>query len=83
MQRQAQDSATAFAQIQARQDELERQQFEFQRQQFEMQRQQAVTQQQYLELLRHLVTMGVPPPLSVLTLALQSSGPQSQWQPSF
>jgi hypothetical protein len=31
MQRQAQDTATAFAQIQARQDELQRQQLEFQR----------------------------------------------------
>jgi hypothetical protein len=48
-----------------------------------MQRQQAATQQQYLELLRHLVTVGVPPPPSVLTPALQSSGPQSQDQPSF
>jgi hypothetical protein len=48
-----------------------------------MQRQQAATQQQYLEFLRHLVTVGVPPPPSVLTLALQSSGPQSQGQPSF
>jgi hypothetical protein len=47
-----------------------------------MQRQQAATQQQYLELLRHLVTVGVPPPPSVLTPALQSSG-QSQGQPSF
>jgi hypothetical protein len=83
MQRQAQDSAAAFAQIQAHQDELQRQQLEFQRQQFEMQRQQAATQQQYLELLRHLVTVGVPPPPSVLTLALQSSGPQSYGQPSF
>jgi hypothetical protein len=63
MQRQAQDSVAAFAQIQARQDEL-------QRQQFEMQRQQTATQQQYLELLCHLVTVGVPPPPSVLTLAL-------------
>jgi hypothetical protein len=48
-----------------------------------MQRQQAANQQQYLELLRHLVTVGVPPPASVLTPALQSSGPQSQGQPSF
>jgi hypothetical protein len=48
-----------------------------------MQRQQAATQQQYLELLRHLVTVGVPPPPSILTPALQSSGPQSQGQPSF
>jgi hypothetical protein len=48
-----------------------------------MQRQQTATQQQYLELLRHLVTVGVPPPPSVLTLALQSSGPQTQDQPSF
>jgi hypothetical protein len=48
-----------------------------------MQRQQAATQQQYLELLRHLVTVGVPPPPSILTLALQSSGPQSQGRPSF
>jgi hypothetical protein len=48
-----------------------------------MQRQQAATQQQYLQLLRHLVTVGVPPPPSVLTPALQSSGPQSQGQPSF
>jgi hypothetical protein len=48
-----------------------------------MQRQQAATQQQYLELLRHLVTVGVPPPPSVLTPALQSSGPQSQGHPSF
>jgi hypothetical protein len=48
-----------------------------------MQRQQATTQQQYLELLRHLVMVRVPPPLSVLTLALQSSGLQSQGQPSF
>jgi hypothetical protein len=78
MQRQAQDTAAAFAQIQARQDEFQRQQLEFQRQQFEMQRQQAATQQQYLEL-----TVGVPPPPSVLTPALQSSGPQSQGQPSF
>jgi hypothetical protein len=70
MQRQTQDSAAAFAQIQARQDELKRQQLEFQRQQFEMQKKQAATQQQYLELLRHLVTVGVPPPPSVLTPAL-------------
>jgi hypothetical protein len=48
-----------------------------------MQKQQATTQQQYLELLRHLITVGVPPPPSVLALALQSSGPQSQGQPSF
>jgi hypothetical protein len=48
-----------------------------------MQRQQAATQQQYLELLRHLVTVGVPPPPSVLTPALQSIGPQSQGQLSF
>jgi hypothetical protein len=48
-----------------------------------MQRQQAVTQQQYLELLYHLVTVGVPPPSYVLTPALQSNGPQSQDQPSF
>jgi hypothetical protein len=72
MQRQAQDTAAAFAQIQTRQDEFQRQQLEFQRQQFEMQRQQAATQQQYLELLRHLVTVGVPSPPSVLTPALQS-----------
>jgi multidrug efflux pump subunit AcrA (membrane-fusion protein) len=78
MQRQAQDTAAAFAQIQAHQDEFQRQQLEFQRQQYEMQRQQAATQQQYIELLRHLVTVGVPPPLSVHTLALQSSGPQSR-----
>jgi hypothetical protein len=71
MQRQAQDTTAAFAQIQARQEE-------FQRQQFEMQRQQAANQQQYLELLRHLITVGVPPPPPVLTPALQSSGPQSQ-----
>jgi hypothetical protein len=83
MQRQAQDTATVFAQIQARQDELQRQQLEFQRQQFEMQRQQAATQQQYLELLCHLVMVGVPPPPSVLTPTLQSSGPHSQGQPSF
>jgi hypothetical protein len=44
MQRQAQDIAAAFAQIQARQDEFQRQQLEFQRQQFEMQRQQVATQ---------------------------------------
>jgi hypothetical protein len=62
MQRQAQDTAAAFAHIQARQDEF---------------------QQQYLELLGHLITVGVPPPPSVLTPALQSSGPQSQGQPSF
>jgi hypothetical protein len=72
MQRQVQDTAAAFAQIQARQDEFQRQQLEFQRQQFEMQRQQAATQQQYLELLRHLVTVGVPSPPFVLTPALQS-----------
>jgi hypothetical protein len=54
-----------------------------QRQQYEMQRQHAASQQQYLELLRHLVTVGVPPPASVLTPALQSSGPLSQGQPSF
>jgi hypothetical protein len=48
-----------------------------------MQRQQAAIQQQYLELLRHLVTVGVPPPPSVLTPALQSSGLQSQGQPIF
>jgi hypothetical protein len=70
MQRQAQDIAAAFAQIQARQDEFQRQQLELQRQQFEMQRQQAANQQQYLELLCHLVTVGVPPPASVLTPAL-------------
>jgi hypothetical protein len=40
IQRQAQDTATTFAQIQAHQDEFQRQQLEFQRQQFEMQRQQ-------------------------------------------
>jgi hypothetical protein len=45
MQRQAQDTAAAFAQIQARQDEFQRQQLEFQRQQFKIQRQQAATQQ--------------------------------------
>jgi hypothetical protein len=33
--------------------------------------------------LRHLVTVGVPPPPSVLTPALQSSGLQSQGQLSF
>jgi hypothetical protein len=76
LQRQAQDNAAAFAQIQARQDE-------FQRQQLEIQRQQVATQQQYLELLRHLVTVGVPPPPSVHTPALQSSGLHSQGQPSF
>jgi hypothetical protein len=54
-----------------------------QRQQYEMQRQHAASQQQYLELLRHLVTVRVPPPASVLTLALQSSGPSSQGQLSF
>jgi hypothetical protein len=54
-----------------------------QRQQYEMQRQSAASQQQYLDLLRHLVTVGVPPPASVLTPALQSSGPSSQGQPSF
>jgi hypothetical protein len=48
-----------------------------------MQRQQAANQQQYLELLRHLVTVGVPPPAPVLTPALQSSGPSSQGKPSF
>jgi hypothetical protein len=36
-----------------------------------------------LDLLRHLVTVGVPPPASVLTSALQSSRPSSQGQPSF
>jgi hypothetical protein len=46
MQRQAQDTTAAFAQIQACQDELQRQQLEFQRQQFKRQRQQATTQQQ-------------------------------------
>jgi hypothetical protein len=45
MQRQAQDTAVAFAQIQARQDEFQRQQLELQRQQFEMQRQQVANQQ--------------------------------------
>jgi hypothetical protein len=35
------------------------------------------------KLLCHLVTIEVPPPPSVLTPALQSSGPQSQGQPSF
>jgi hypothetical protein len=54
-----------------------------QRQQYEMQRQSAASQQQYLDLLHHLVTVGVPPPTSVLTSALQSSGPSSQGQPSF
>jgi hypothetical protein len=54
-----------------------------QHQQFEMQRQSAASQQQYLELLRHLVTFGVPLPAFVLTPALQSSGPSSQGQPSF
>jgi hypothetical protein len=48
-----------------------------------MQMQQAATHQQYLELLRHLVTVGVPAPPFVLTPTLQSSGPQSQGQPSF
>jgi hypothetical protein len=43
MQRQAQDTAAAFAQIHSRQDEFQKQQLEFQRQQFEMQRQQAAT----------------------------------------
>jgi hypothetical protein len=38
MQRQAQETAVVFTQIQARQDELQRQQLEFQRQQFEMHR---------------------------------------------
>jgi chromosome segregation ATPase len=75
MQRQAQDTAAAFTQIKARQDEFQRQQLEFQRQLFEIQRQQAATQRQYLELLQHLVTVGVSPPPSVLTPALQSSGP--------
>jgi hypothetical protein len=54
-----------------------------QRQQYEMQRQHAASQQQYLKLLRHLVTVGVPPPASILTPALQSSGPSSQGQLSF
>jgi hypothetical protein len=36
-----------------------------------------------LDLLRHLVTIGVPPPASVLTSALQYSGHLSQDQPSF
>jgi hypothetical protein len=40
LQRQAQDIATAFVQIQARQDEFQRQQLEIQHQQVEMQRQQ-------------------------------------------
>jgi UDP-N-acetylmuramyl tripeptide synthase len=44
MQRQAQDTVVAFAQIHARQDEFQRQQLEFQRQQI-------ATQQQYLKLL--------------------------------
>jgi hypothetical protein len=54
-----------------------------QRQQYEIQRQSAASQQQYLDLLRHLVTVGVPPPASVLTSALQSSDPSSQGQPGF
>jgi hypothetical protein len=54
-----------------------------QRQQYEIQRQSAASQQQYLDLLRHLVTVGVPPLASVLTPALQSSGPSNQGQPSF
>nr|AGT17233.1 hypothetical protein SHCRBa_004_J16_R_100 [Saccharum hybrid cultivar R570] len=90
IQRQAQDIAAALTQIQARQDEFQRQQLEIQRQQVEMQRQQyeiqrqsAASQQQYLDLLRHLVTVGVPPPASVLTSALQSSDPSSQGQPSY
>jgi hypothetical protein len=45
-----------------------------------MQRQ---SQQQYMDLLRHLITVGVPPPASVMTQALHSSGPSSQGQPSF
>jgi hypothetical protein len=48
-----------------------------------MQRQSAASQQQYLDLLRHLVTVGVPPPASILTSALPFSGPSSQDQPSF
>jgi hypothetical protein len=80
IQRQAQDTAAALAQIQARQDEFQRQQLEIQRQQVEMQRQ---SQQQYMDLLRHLITVGVPPPASVMTQALHSSGPSSQGQPSF
>jgi hypothetical protein len=54
-----------------------------QRQQYEMQRQSAASQRQYLELLRHLVIVRVPPLASALTPALQSSGPSSQGQPSF
>jgi hypothetical protein len=54
-----------------------------QRQQYEMQRQSAASQQQYLDLLRHLVTVGAPPLTSVLTSALPFSGPSSQDQPSF
>jgi hypothetical protein len=46
LQRQAQDTAAAFAQIQARQDEFQRQQLEIQRQQVEMQRQQFEMQRQ-------------------------------------
>jgi hypothetical protein len=53
-----------------------------QRQQYEIQRQSAASQQQYLDLLRHLVTVGVPPPTSVLTSALQSSDPSSQGRAS-
>jgi hypothetical protein len=36
-----------------------------------------------LELLRHLITVGAPPPASILTSALPFSGPSSQDQPSF
>jgi hypothetical protein len=54
-----------------------------QRQQYEMQRQSVASQQQYLELLRHLVTVGAPPPAYILTLALPFSGPSSHDQPSF
>jgi hypothetical protein len=46
LQRQAQDTAAAFAQIQARQNEFQRQQLEIQRQQVEMQRQQYEMQRQ-------------------------------------
>jgi hypothetical protein len=53
-----------------------------QRQQYEMQRQSAASQQQYLELLRHLVIVGSPPPASILTSAIPFSGPSSQDQPS-
>ena len=83
--RQAQETATNFAQFQAHQDE-------FQRQQQHLQHQQLLMQQQLMGFMQHVVTaIGIPlpqtspqlaqPPTTSTTPAVQPSGLQSQGQP--